>query len=84
MPESALAIGFVGLGVLVALLLLRVPIAAALGLVAVVGTTYVQTTTWEPAAVTAAIGMACTALERGLVDLMSRELAQVRLRVKDE
>jgi C4-dicarboxylate transporter DctM subunit len=37
MPESALAIGFVGLGVLVALLLLRVPIAAALGLVAVVG-----------------------------------------------
>jgi len=34
--------------------------------------------------VTAAIGMACTALERGLVDLMSRELAQVRLRVKDE
>ena len=37
MPESALAIGFVGLGVLVALLLLRVPIGAALGLVAVVG-----------------------------------------------
>jgi len=34
--------------------------------------------------VTAAIGIACTSLERGLVDLMSRELAQVRLRVKNQ
>ena len=34
--------------------------------------------------VTAAIGMACTALERGLVELMSQERVSVRLRVKGE
>ena len=38
----------------------------------------------KAASVTAAIGVACTALERGLVELMSQELASVRLRVKDE
>ena len=38
----------------------------------------------KASSVTAAIGMACTALERGLVESMSRELARVRLRVKDE
>ena len=34
--------------------------------------------------VNAAIGMACTALERGLVELMSQELASVKLKVNDE
>ena len=38
----------------------------------------------KAASVAAAIGIACTALERGLVELMSQELANVRLRVKDE
>ena len=38
----------------------------------------------KAASVTAAIGTACTALERGLVELMSQELASVRLSVKDE
>ena len=38
----------------------------------------------KASSVTAAIGMACTALERGLVESMRRELARVRLRVKDE
>jgi len=35
----------------------------------------------KASSVTAAIDMACIALERGLVELMSRELAQLRLRV---
>jgi glycerol-3-phosphate acyltransferase PlsX len=38
----------------------------------------------KAASVTAAIGMACTALDRGLVELMSQELASVRLKVKVE
>jgi glycerol-3-phosphate acyltransferase PlsX len=37
----------------------------------------------KAASVTAAIGMARTALERGLVELMSQGLAQVRLNVQD-
>jgi glycerol-3-phosphate acyltransferase PlsX len=37
----------------------------------------------KAASVTAAIGMARTALERGLVELMSQGLAQVRLKVQD-
>ena len=45
--------GYLGLG--------EVMVFVFFGLVAVVGTTYVQTTTWEPAAVTAAIGIGALA-----------------------
>ena len=38
----------------------------------------------KASSITAAIGMACTALEQGLVEMMRQELASVRLRVKDE
>jgi glycerol-3-phosphate acyltransferase PlsX len=38
----------------------------------------------KASSVTAAIDMACIALERGLVESMSLELARVRLRVKDQ
>lgn len=38
----------------------------------------------KAASVTAAIGLARTALERGLVDMMDEELTKVRPRVKDE